>query len=96
MSDVTGDVTRDITRDVTRDVTRDMKVDWAKELGIDLEKLAEERPLHPMQIWERRQHEERAEKYWALADTRERRLREVLDVAELELSRGERLLATRE
>jgi hypothetical protein len=91
MSDVTGDVTRDITRDVTRD----MKVDWAKELGIDLEKLAEERPLHPMQIWERRQHEARAETYWALADTRERRLREALGVAELELRRAEELLATR-
>lgn len=67
-------------------------INWAKELGIDLEKLAEERPLHPMQIWERRQHEARAETFWALADTRERRLREALDVAELELGWAERLL----
>jgi len=67
-------------------------ISWAKELGIDLEKLAEEHPLHPMQVWERRQHEARAETFWALADTRERRLREALDVAELELKWAERLL----
>ena len=78
--------------DVTRDVTRDIKVDWAKELGIDLEKLAEEHPLHPLQIWERRQHEARAETFWALSGARDRRLREALDVAALELSRAERLL----
>lgn len=67
-------------------------ISWAKELGIDLEKLAEEHPLHPMQVWERHQHEARAETFWALADTRERRFREALDVAELELKWAERLL----
>jgi len=72
------------------------RVSWAKELGIDLEKLAEERPLHPMQAWERRQHEARAETYWALTGARERRFREAVDVAALELARAERLLATRE
>lgn len=85
----------DVTRNVTRDITRDVTINWAKELGIDLERLAEERPLHPMQAWERRQHEARAETYWALAGARERRLREARDVAELELARAEKSLETR-
>ena len=71
------------------------KVSWAKELGIDLEKLAEESPLHPVQAYERRQHEALAETYWVLYESRERRLREAFDVAELELLRAERMLATR-
>ena len=69
-----------------------MTVSWAKELGIDLEKLKEESPTHPLQVFRREQHEKEVAVYWETRFGREGRLRELRDVAELGLLRAERLL----
>ena len=65
---------------------------WAKELGIDLEKLKEESPSHSVQVFRREQHEKEVGVYWETRFGREGRLRELRDVAELELLRAERSL----
>tara|TARA_R110000823_G_scaffold3300_4_gene12713 strand:+ start:246 stop:488 length:243 start_codon:yes stop_codon:yes gene_type:complete len=65
---------------------------WAKELGIDLEKLKEESPGHSVQVFRREQHEKEVAVYWETRFGREGRLRELRDVAELELLQAKRLL----
>jgi hypothetical protein len=44
-----------------------MKVDWALELGLDVEVLQEERPLAPDQLRLAREHVRRAESLWVQA-----------------------------
>jgi len=81
--------------DITRDMPAKKKtvtVSWAKELGIDLEKLKEESPTHPVQVFRRKVHEREVGVYWETCFGREGRLRELRDVAELGLLRAERLL----
>lgn len=70
-------------------------MNWAKELGIDLEQLAEERPLHPRQAFEKRKHEERARKFWDAQGGRERRLGEAEDLDRLSELQMARFLKTR-
>tara|TARA_R110001606_G_scaffold91267_1_gene203761 strand:+ start:9048 stop:9251 length:204 start_codon:yes stop_codon:yes gene_type:complete len=42
-----------------------MPVNWAKELGIDLQDLKEEHFLHPRQFGGHQKHRVKAEEYWS-------------------------------
>lgn len=42
-----------------------MSVNWADELGIDIQELREEYFLHPRRVGEHRKHLARAEAYWS-------------------------------
>lgn len=41
-----------------------MAVNWGKELGIDIEELKKEHPLHPQQLRMKRILNQRARRYW--------------------------------
>lgn len=61
-----------------------MSVNWADELGIDLDELRNEHPMSRKQLLLRREHEARADAHWALVNGRDARLAKEKDFIELD------------
>lgn len=74
-------------------------VDYAKEYGIDLTKLQDERPGSLTQMMIKRDHDRRAEEYWEMIQRiraeEEARLREALTEYHLNLAESRRKLEQR-
>ena len=61
-----------------------MDVSWAKELGIDLEALRAEHPLHPVQLRNHKRIAKRSERFWESERLWEDRRKPVADVPVVE------------
>lgn len=76
-----------------------MMVDYAKEYGIDLAKLQDERPGSFTQMMIKRDHDRRAEEYWEMIQRiraeEEARLREALTEYRVNLAESRRKLEQR-